>query len=320
MLAAVVAVAVAMLTPALVFCVVLAGFGFGLMNVAYRLGQQRGVPVQSIAFIVTLVGAAYFVTCTWHAPFWQAPWQAWGLGALVGVSQYALCLLIAVALRHGPLSPLNCAMFLGFVLVILMAWLAWNETLGMLQVVGVAVAVLCVFCASFQSDGDRRKESRPRTPRAWLLYAGILFGLFVVNALANGAFKYLGMTPASGAESYASRYGNQYLTVLYLALGVCLGLDLLLRSEPQGPLRWRIGLGGAAGLGSITGMASLRLCASLPAAFTFPVVALTLILGGALVSVFYFGERTTRAWWAMMVSGSVAAGCLIADALMKAGR
>ncbi len=43
-----------MLTPALILYVILAGVGFGVMNVAYRLGQQRGVSVQSIAFLVTL--------------------------------------------------------------------------------------------------------------------------------------------------------------------------------------------------------------------------------------------------------------------------
>jgi drug/metabolite transporter (DMT)-like permease len=308
-----------MLTPALILYVILAGVGFGLMNVTYRIGQQRGVSVQSIAFLVTLAGTAYCAAVTWQAPFWEAPWQTWGLGVVVGASQYAMVLLMANALRHGPLSPLNCAMYLGFVLVILMARLAWNETLSTLQGIGVAVAMVCVFCASFVSGDDRREASQPQTLRAWRLYAGILAGLFVVNALSNGAFKYLGMTPASGDASHASRFGNQYLTALYLTLGLFLGLDLLIGAKPRGPLRWRLGLGAMAGVGSITGMASLRLCASLPAAFTFPVIALTLILGGALVSVFCFGERTTRAWWAMMASGSVAAGCLIADALAKAG-
>lgn len=66
--------AVAMLTPTLVFCAVLSGLGFGLMSIAYRMGQQRSVPTQSVAFIVTLVGGAYFLACTWHEPFWQAPW------------------------------------------------------------------------------------------------------------------------------------------------------------------------------------------------------------------------------------------------------
>lgn len=236
------------------------------------------------------------------------------------MSQYGLVALIGAALQRCPLSPLNCALYLGFVLVILLAWLAWHETLSTLQTIGVVVAVLCVFCASFQSGNKQGEESRPRPPRAWLLYAGILFGLFVLNAMSNAAFKYLGMTPVGDGATYASRYGSQYLVTLYMALGLSLGLDLLLRARPQGPLRWRIGLGAVAALGSITGMVSLKLCASLPAAFTFPVGALTLILSGALVSVFCFGERTTRAWWTMMTTGSIAAGCLITDALLKAMR
>ena len=308
-----------MLTPSLIFFVLLAGIAFGLMNTVYRLGHQRGVPAQSIAFIVTLAGTAYCVVSTWPVPFWQVPWQVWGLGIAVGLSQYLLVLLIAAALGHGPLSPMNCAMFLGFVLIILMARLVWNESLSVMQGIGVAVAVLCVIVASFQTDDKPQDNCHPRTLRAWLVYASILAGLFVVNAVANGAFKVLGMVPTSGPGSYASLYGNHYLTTLYLTLGVCLSLDIRVRGKPQGPLRWRIGLGLVAGFSSIVGMSLMRLCASLPAAFTFPVVALTLILGGALVSVFYFGERTTRAWWAMMASGSIAAGCLITDALAKAG-
>lgn len=307
-----------MLTPSLIFYAVLAGAAFSLLNIIYRLGQLRGVPVQPIAFVVALAGTAYCIAVTWPAPFWHAPWHVWGSGIAVGLSQYLLILLIAAALRHGPLSPLNCAQFLGFVLIILMSRVVWHETLNLLQGIGVAVAVLCVIVASFQTSGDRQDDPRPRTVGAWLLYASILAGLFVVNAVANAAFKILGMVPTSGAESYASLYGNHYLTMLYLTLGICLGLDMLLHAQPQGPLRWQIGLGLVGALGSIVGMSSMRLCASLPAAFTFPVVALTLILSGALVSVFYFGERTTRAWWAMMATGGLAAGCLIADALVKA--
>lgn len=308
-----------MLTPISIFYVLLAGVTFGLMTIAYRLGQQRGVPVQPIIFIAALIGTAFCAASTWPVLFWHAPWQVWGFGLAVGLSQYVLILLIALALRHGPLSPMNCALFLGFVLIILMARVVWHETLSITQSIGVAMAVLCVIFASFQTGGERQDNSQPRTVRSWLLYAAILSGLFVVNALSNGAFKVLGMVPISGAQSYASLYGNHYLTVLYLTMVLCLGLDLRLRTSPRGPLRWRIGLGIVAGLGSVTGMSAMRLCASLPAAFTFPVVALTLILGGALVSIFYFGERTTRAWWAMMASGCIAAGCLITDALIKAG-
>lgn len=306
-----------MLTPTLIFYVLLAGMAFGLMTTVYRLGQEKGVPIQPIVLIVSWAGAVYYVVSTWPAPFWDAPWQVWGLGIVVGLSQYLMVLLIAIALRNGPLSPVNCALFLGFVLIILMARIVWHETLSLTQEVGVFMAVLCVICASFQTDDNQKSDSPPRTVRTWLLYASILGSLFIVNAVSNGAFKVLGMLPTSGAESYANLYGKHYLTTLYLTMGLCLGLDILLSTRSQGPLRWRIGLGLVAGIGSIIGMSSMRLCASLPAAFTFPVVALTLILGGALVSVFYFGERTTRAWWAMMTSGSVAAGCLIIDALIK---
>lgn len=308
-----------MLTPLLIFYAVLAGLAFSLMNVFYRLGQQRGVPVQPIAFVVAVAGTAYFIAATWPIPFWHAPWQVWGSGVGVGLSQYLLVVLIATALRHGPLSPMNCAMFLGFVLIILMSRVVWHETLNLIQGIGVAMAILCVIVASFQTSGDRKDAPQPRTVGAWLLYTSILAGLFVVNAIANAAFKILGMVPTSRPDSYANRYGNHYLTLLYLTLGICLGLDMLIKAKPRGPLRWQIGLGLTTGLASIVGMSSMRLCASLPAAFTFPVAALTLILSGALVSVFYFGERTTRAWWAMMATGSMAAGCLIADALVKAG-
>lgn len=307
-----------MLTPSLIFYAVLAGMAFSLMNVVYRLGQQRGVPPQMIAFVVTVVGTAYFVIATWHTPFWHAPWQVWGAGIAVGLSQYLLILLVAAALRHGPLSPMNCAMFLGFVLVILMSRIVWHETLNTLQGIGVGTAVLCVIFASFQTGDEQPDNARPQTFSAWLLYMSILAGLFVVNAIASAAFKILGMVPTSGAESYASLYGNHYLTMLYLTLGFCLGLNVFLHEKPQAPLRWQIGLGLVSALGSIAGMSSTRLCASLPAAFTFPVAALTLILSGALVSVFCFGERTTRAWWAMMATGGLAASCLIADALVKA--
>lgn len=306
-----------MLTPTLVFYALLAGIGYGLMSTIYRLGQQRGVSVETIIFITTLTGTAYYIAAAWPALFWQAPWQVWGLGIATGISQYLLVLLIAAALRHGPLSPMNCALFLGFVLVILMARLVWHETLSIMQGFGVAMAVVCVIFASFQTNDDPQSDRQPRTIRSWLLYMSILAGLFVLNALGSVSFKYLGMSPVSGAESYASHYGYHYITVLYLTSGLCLGLKLLIQAKPQGPFRWRIGLGLVAGLGSITGMASTRLCASLPAAFTFPVAALTVILSGALVSVFYFGERTTRAWWAMMTSGCIAGGCLIADALTK---
>lgn len=89
-----------MLTPTLILFVLLAGVGFGLMTIAYRLGQERGVPTQAIVFVIGLAGTAYCVASTWPVPFWHAPWQTWGGGIAIGFSQYLLTLLIAAALRR----------------------------------------------------------------------------------------------------------------------------------------------------------------------------------------------------------------------------
>ncbi|MDD5766173.1 MAG: hypothetical protein PHW79_08030, partial [Candidatus Marinimicrobia bacterium] len=71
-------------------------------------------------------------------------------------------------------------------------------------------------------------------------------------------------------------------------------------------IKYLLGLGSLAGAGSICGMLLLSLCAQFPAAIVFTVNGAIIILGGALASVIFFGEKMTRGWYGTIGFGILA--------------
>ena len=303
-----------MITGSAVLLVILSGIAFSGIMITYRTGQHRGIPMSHIGLFLLLGAGLFFGLRTDWSAVAACPALIYAIGLGSGLTQYAQFRVIVLAMHRGPLSPVNCALFLGFVLVILFSWLCFGETLSVLQALGVASAVACVLFGSFLGTG-KPGAGGAHTPRQYLEYGFILILLFVLNSLTNISFKYLSMVPEPGDGSLMHTYGMFNLMLLYAGLFACLLVEILLQKPAvRTVLRGFVpGLIGAAC--SATGLWITSSLAYLPAAFVFPVSAITSILSGAIVSVTFFHERMTRAWWGMMAMGTLTAALLIADAL-----
>ena len=299
---------------------VLSGAFFSLIGISYRIGQSRLVRPEPIAAFVGLAGVIVFALRTRGIDYGSVPAVVIALGAIVGAAQYILVKLVRVALARGPLSPLWCVLSLSSMPAVVAARFAFGEELAPLQMVGLALTVVCVaFGSRLQQQPAGGPQRAAAAGRRAFVYVIILFATLAINSTSAIALNYLGRTPGAGAASHMHRFGEPYLLTFYLALCVPLWLDVVLSRRGGVRWSWAAPLGMLAATGSIVGMSMWRVCAPMPAATLFTVANVVSILSASLVSVVFFAERRPAAWYAMIASGVTAVVLFNLDALLPAG-
>ena len=284
----------------------LSGIGFALIGVAYRIGQARGITPISILMIACIGGVGYFSRQSNGVSLQSVPWVVWVLAIAAGIGQVLTVLLVPVALRYGPLTPLWCAVSLSFIPVTLLAHFLWGEGASAMQWLGVLMGAACVVISAFAqhpTPGLRQNPARPGA-RAILLYAGLLALVLVSNSLLTIGMKYLGLAHWQG-RTLGAAFSNIFLVGSYAAL--LLGM-LLHQAVMRVTFSWRVlPLGLLAMLGSVGGLALLSHCSALvPAALAFTASGIVSLLAIALIAVFAFRERANVVWYAMMGTGVAA--------------
>lgn len=281
----------------------LAGVFFGLIGVAYRLGQARGVPARSIALVLFAAGALFFGLRSLGQHWHEAPRYVFLLGVGVGASQYLMARLLPVALALGPLSPLWCAVCLSFLLAVAYDCLFLGQTIGPFEAAAVlAAAGSVVFGSLQQHDGG---EGKPVSLAGRAIYGGLLFLMLALNSVVLIAIKDLAARAAPSGVPLAEAYGNVFFTLFYASGGAVLAVDLAASGGLGAPVLRTLAVGLLAAGGSVAGMSLLIVCAVLPAAVVFTLSHVLSILTAGLVSVVFFRERAGPAWWAMMALGVV---------------
>jgi len=298
----------------------LSGVAFAVIAVAYRLGQARGLRPLQILALAVLSGTVFFALQP--APAQSTPLFVIVLGIVSGVTQYAAIRLVYHALHLGPLSPLWCMISLNFIPATLYSWLIYHHPLAAMQIVGLLLAVACAVLASRQ-DKPPHAASGPPHP---LLYTTVLIAVFACNSFVN-----LAMADLKDHLGYATplfeTHGDRFLMVMYGALAVCLWTDLGVSrvraarpalvavggpgnedvaAAPTSAFSWRVLLALLllAAVGSNGGLLLTRMSGSLPASITFTLSGMASLLTGGLVSVLFFRERASPAWYAMMLCGA----------------
>jgi drug/metabolite transporter (DMT)-like permease len=279
------------------------GLAFALLGVAYRTGAARGVAANQIITAVGLAGALFFGSQV-RGGFESISGKLWALGVVAGVTQYLTILLLGLALKWGPLSPVWSATMLSFVPVAVYGWAALGEPLSGVQLSGVAAGVLCVITGACQ-----RQPATAEHPHAvrFLPYAATLSGVFLLNAVGNVALKHVGSGAAAADGTMLGGERAAFLTVMFISVGLCTGAHSVWREGLRRPPVRAVAPVLLAVLGSLSG--NLLLAAGvplLPAAAIFTSSSIASILGAALISVLVFQERAGRAWWTMMACGLAA--------------
>jgi drug/metabolite transporter (DMT)-like permease len=293
--------------PALLALPILSGIAFAIVGVAYRRGQQRGVPAMHVVFHMGIWGALFFLIEGEAVQWREAPALIFGVGLAAGLTQWATAFLIGVTLQLGPLSPMWCALNLTFVPVTLYSAFAFDESVSGIKLLGLALAVASVVLASM-----RVREPREEVPRRVTapIYGLLLVALLLVNSVMHASIKHLGTVLLPSGETAMDGFRPVFFVCVYLAMIIPIGIEHAMRRDGRAFTKSGWVCGGLAGLGSIGGVGFLALSAHLPGAVVFTLSAVFSLLGGTLASVLFFGECATPSWWAMMIC-AVAAVVLV---------
>lgn len=284
---------------------ILSGVSFSLIGIALRLGSDRQIHPLHIVAVSSLMGVIVFAIRLAGQFGEEIPVLVFALGALAGITQYAVLHVFKWALALGPLSPLWCALMLSFVPVVLYAGWFRGETIEPVQYAAVGMAVVCVLIASVgqRKDPDTTEVVQKRTRWKALEYGGVLFAVLFLNSIANICIKELGITRGELGGSYMSHYGAAFFATLYFCVQVCVMTDNVVARRRPGSILWMLTLGALAGVGSVGGLWLLGVCIELPAAVLFPVNSISSILFTALVGALYFRERRSLSWYATIATG-----------------
>jgi drug/metabolite transporter (DMT)-like permease len=278
----------------------LSGACFVLIGAAYTIGRPRGVRPLQIILIICCVSVVLFTLCS---AAWEdldlPPQLLWG-AVLAGVTQYLCARLLRFILHHGPLSPLVCVVSMAFVPGTIYAVVFLNEPADTTTWLAVAVGVLCVLAGTWQQTPP---EGVKPIRGSRTLYLLALLGVLLTTSVTYIVVKHLGMLTLADERPYLDAYRYGYMTVFYACIGLPTLVDLMLTGQLRGPMRTWLALGALASVGSIGGMWMLSLAAGLPGPVFFTVNNISQIVCGSTVSVLFFRERVSWAWYAMLSLG-----------------
>jgi hypothetical protein len=288
----------------------LSGICLSLIGISFRIGQNRGVIPLHISMCMGVAGAIFFgVQVNW-ADFIELPAFVWILALLATAGQIGAMHLVRICLGMGPLSPLWSAMNLTFLPVVLYSAVVFSERISLTAGAALLAAVTCVFFASLASGDSAPKEEDDgrRSTRVMVTYAALLLLVLIGNSLVFVVIKDLGTrVVAPGSDStYLMMYLPPIYFLMYISLAVFSGLTAWLQKAVPDRYADLISLGVLAAGGSISGLLLLKVCMPLPAALVFTISGMITILGGAVASVIFFGEKLRPSWYGTVGFGLLA--------------
>ena len=279
------------------FLSVFAGISYSLDGVAYRYAEKFAINSRQLLFPITLTSSLVFLVFAWQE---RASWQLLAIAAAGGASQYLLAFFYQLALRHGPLTPMWCALMLCFVPVILYAGIFLKETVGIFQVGSIVLAAVAVIAAAYSNRSEPVSPEKSRKKFGIsLFYVMILLVLTGLNGFSNIALKMA--SALHGGEEYKGAE-NLYMTVFFGTSAVLIFLEFLFTRKWPRFSRHLVGATLMGAGGCSVGMWLLSLVVTAPAALVFTAMNTASILSAGVLSVTLFGEKRSPAWYCMVVS------------------
>lgn len=301
-----------MIDRLLVLAAVGAGVAFSLVGVAYRLGQNRGVPTTAVFAMMTLAGTVFFGLQVPSDQWRDVPATLVLIGVLGGLSQYIVMLLAAEMLRRGPLTAMWCAVNLGFLVNIVYARVFLAEPILPLHVLAMTAGAACVLAAARSqrpaplADGPSDLAAARRHGSA-AVYALLFVSLLMLNTVYPTGLKHLNARPLEGRLSLVMQR-QAYLAIGYPVMLACSAVHTLIRTGPRAWAGWGLSIGALAAVGSVVGSACMAVFTQLPAANGFTTSSAVSILSAAIFGAMLFGERRSRAWYATIAFALAAVG------------
>jgi len=293
-------------TGTLILWAIASGAAFSLLGISYRRGQTKGLTTRPIAFYMSMVGFLFFAFRAWGAPLGDVPAYIWVMGFSSALSQYIVIRLISTALKKGPLSPVSCALSVGFLPVGIYSYFRFDEPLGILKILGIAAGFACVAAGSFSGHHDETVKNPQHKASRQLIYGLLLLAVLISNCLAPIILKEVGMRRFAGGENYIERFGNVFFGCWYGSIALLFLLDIVLSSELMTLKGAAVRLGLLAGAGSTCGVAIAGMCAAYSAAVYWTTNGVVMMVLTAIVSVIAFKEKVSPALFAPVSLGVLA--------------
>jgi len=284
----------------------LSGLSLAVIGVTFRWGQSKNVVPLHISTAIGLAGAIFFAFKVDFSTIGALPAFIYLIAIFNGIGQLVTMVLTRVALRKGPLSPVWCAMNLTFLFVTVYSAFVFSESISLMQYLALGAGIISVIFASYigavKTEGHVKPGAKDK-----LIYGIMLILILIGNAVIFVAIKDLGTRYIPGQNTtWLGTYTANIYFIFYVVLAISNGTVAIFQKTKPTSIKHLVGLGALAGAGSICGMLLLSLCAQSLAAVVFTVNGTIIILGGALASVIFFGEKMTRAWYGTIGFGLLA--------------
>lgn len=257
-------------------------FLFGLAGWWMKVSQMKGGSTRMLLIGLYGAGAVGFGVHAGLEGSINEVWQpgVWLAGILIGAGSAWGNALFMKALELGPASLTSPLTNMNIVFVAAMATLWYNEPLGAMQAVGIALLLLAVILVAY-----KRKEPMTIKEKRWFLIVGLAILMF---ALRNGGLK---VTDELGLAS---------APILCVAYALSLLWFLIPSKEQRETASDRIGLqlGLAAGVFSYGGLQLYAYAISTGQANLAAPIFATNSLVVAIGSIIFYKERLTMLQWA----------------------
>jgi drug/metabolite transporter (DMT)-like permease len=212
------------------------------------------------------------------------------------MGQVATVLLIDPALKRGPSAPVFCAMNLIFLPAAIYAVGVLNESITLIQCLGLVVAIGCVLVAGKAQPASDSDAQVIRSRMNWVIYPLCLLGLMLSSSLATIVMKQLQAMPCESASLFTYHKGL-FLFLTYAGGSTGIGLVLTRAGWSTFQTRKAFLLGGFAAIGSISGFLTLCLVSTLPGGIGFALANIVCFVTIALICAFVFKEQRNLAWY-----------------------
>ena len=263
----------------------------------FKLSERRGL--DRVALLTVNYAVAFAVAGGLHVAGFGAVGEgltlSLGLTAL-GVWTGALFIggfvLFSYAILLAGMSLATGVMRLAVALPFLASWLIWNEVPTTAQFIGLAVAGVAFFLIARRGDAPAAEVEMGDTHPAGWKVAGVLVLLFLSGGAVDVSMK-------AFSEGYAATNSQAQFLLLVFGVAFALGLGwVVVRGIRTGQWlrREEVMLGLVLGLVNY-GSAEfiLQAIARLRGPFVFPVNNIAIVFGAALLGVFVWKERLSRA-------------------------
>jgi len=234
------------------------------------------------------------------------------LGGVTGVLFIAGFFVFALATQVAGMGLAVAVQRLAVVIPFLASWAIWNEVPTTPQRLGLLLGGVAFFLIAFRPEESEEPASTspaaaglrlPVTPA--LRTFGVLALLFVVAGTVDVSMK-------AFDELFAATNSRAFFLLLVFGVALVVGLGFVLRDglqhnrwPTQAEVWWGVGLG-IINYGSV--LFFLRAIEALSGPFVFPANHIALVIGAALLGVYFWGERLRPMNWAGL---ALAAGALV---------